>query len=663
MFKTRDFLPIIFTVIAVIGLSLGALAWSGACAGEASCWVISPLEILFGRYQVPSTLTSSLNYVFLVLTAVGGKAILLVGAFLSAVNVVVSALRHDFRAARARRMTDHTIVCGLGETGMQVVRNMRSAGRPIVVIDQNDAANSAACDQMGLAVIKGDATDGGALRLAGARNAATFIVATGEDATNVEVALQARDIAIAERSGHQTLILAEIRNRELFARFENHDRHALGHDHVELRLFNVRENAARLLLRSLPSSPGPELGIDSFSIFGFGPVGEEILLQVIRAPLAVTGSKPRIIIFDRDAANHEHRIRRVYPALARLADISFVQAQLSPDQVDDWEAIGELLKGTTLLGAAICCEDDEANLCVALNLRRVLDNLVRIHVPIFVQLGRLRHLGQFAFSMEEFEGATNRLKPFGGLDEILGSDILVMDELDAVARAMHSHYRSSRDPARGSYPGDRPWNQLPESLKMANRHRADGLRFLLSQAELDMVPSAKPALVELDRAEIERLAQLEHRRWMIERQLLGYAHGETRSHFGLRHALLVDWEALPEAERERNRSEIAAIPATLAAVGYELRRRHKILAIGNALKCALAALEAGMEGGNERCLVVADVDSEDGRKAANLAVGRPNTELWLVSSDHPANFRDLPQIEGVLKSAAGWITRDQLRIQ
>ena len=62
-------------------------------------------------------------------------------------------------------------------------------------------------------------------------------------------------------------------------------------------------------------------------------------------------------------------------------------------------------------------------------------------------------------------------------------------------------------------------------------------------------------MTELTAEETDLLAHLEHRRWLIERQLLGYAPWCERSEAKRLNPLLVEWAKLPETERtatERN---------------------------------------------------------------------------------------------------------------
>ena len=490
MFKTRDFLPVIITALVVLVLAIAGLAESNACASDWSCWLIDPFKILFGRYEPPSHAPLLLN-----LAQQGGRVVLLVGAFLSTVRVFVSAARHDFKLALARRMKNHTIVCGLGETGMQVVRNMRSAGQEVVVIDRaDDTVNAAACDHQGIPLVRGDATNSDVLTLAGGLHARTFVVCTGDDATNMDVALHIKDlVSNRQQTGSRALVvLTEMRDQWLFSRLIDHDRQTLGSDDVELRLFNTYENAARLLLRSLPLPPGPEIDCGAFVIAGFGKLGQQIMLHLIRAAPAALGTKPKIIVLDRSAERQRIQFLQIYPAVAELADVSFVEANISLDSQQVWSSVENIVRDLPLLGVAICFNDDQTGLYAGLTMRRLLDDLSRIHVPVFLRLGRHRHLGQFAAAMESRQGQHHRFQVFGSLEEMLSSDILIRGALDTLAKAIHAQYRESRQSVGRTY-SDKPWNMLPETLKMSNRRRADNIPILLAQVGLRMAPSTTPA--------------------------------------------------------------------------------------------------------------------------------------------------------------------------
>jgi hypothetical protein len=652
MFKTRDFLPIIVTAIIVFGLAIATVVESGVCRGDQACLLISPLEVLFG--QPPAGVGSS--RVLLALTQFGVKFILPMGAFLSSVRIVLTAVRHDFRAVLARRKKNHIIVCGLGDTGMRIVRNMRSKGKTVVVVDQSeDAANLAVCDQLGIAVIKGDAINAEALSLAGVLKADAVIACTGNDVSNVNVSLQLKELFETRHRLNPIKVIAEVRSPWLFSRLESHNRGALGSDSVELRLFNTSENAARLLLKAFKFPPGPEIQPGAFVIFGFGSFGLQVALHMLRSLPVGTSDKIKIVIVDRVADECQRRFQQNFPAASKFADVQFVTANISPATPEGWEAVESTLFNMPLLGAAICFEQDQVGLYAALGVRRRLDDHFRIETPIFLRLAGGARLKELSAAIENFEGQPGRFQLFAGNEEILGFDVLVRDELDSLARALHEQYRNTQFPPNQTA-SNLPWSQLPEALKIANRRRADNLPFVLSRAGLELVTSSSPNCIELDDREIKRLAELEHRRWIIERQLLGYSYGEVRSDFPPRHDLLTDWEKLPETVRQFNQEDAKRLPSLLANLNLEVRRQEKVFAVGEGLGTAESRLNAITGARRASIVVVADIDTPEGRRVAERALDLPKTQLWLLSSTAPADNRLFQQLGA---AAAGWITRQQ----
>ena len=71
--------------------------------------------------------------------------------------------------------------------------------------------------------------------------------------------------------------------------------------------------------------------------------------------------------------------------------------------------------------------------------------------------------------------------------------------------------------------------------------------------------------------EIETMAEIEHERWITERVARGWSKG-PRDDAARSHPALVPWSDLPEAEREKDREVVRAIPALLAEAGYVVVR-------------------------------------------------------------------------------------------
>ena len=79
-------------------------------------------------------------------------------AFFGVLKLVLQNIRRDARVLWARRLRGHTIVCGLGSTGRQVVDSFSDAGRPVVVVALSaDTPDAAACERRRIAVLEGNA--------------------------------------------------------------------------------------------------------------------------------------------------------------------------------------------------------------------------------------------------------------------------------------------------------------------------------------------------------------------------------------------------------------------------------------------------------------------------------------------------------------------------
>ena len=74
--------------------------------------------------------------------------------------------------------------------------------------------------------------------------------------------------------------------------------------------------------------------------------------------------------------------------------------------------------------------------------------------------------------------------------------------------------------------------------------------------------------------EIERLSELEHRRWCAERSLAGWTYDPVRNDTARRTPYLIQWSQLPEDTRSYDRNAIKDIPAILALVDLKVVRNR-----------------------------------------------------------------------------------------
>jgi voltage-gated potassium channel len=94
---------------------------------------------------------------------------------------------------RIDRLTDHTIICGAGETGSHVIEEHLSVGKPFVCIDSNEERlDRLAQEHPELLFIVGDATDEEVLERAGVQRASGLVAALSTDKDNLFLLVTAR---------------------------------------------------------------------------------------------------------------------------------------------------------------------------------------------------------------------------------------------------------------------------------------------------------------------------------------------------------------------------------------------------------------------------------------------------------------------------------------
>ena len=116
----------------------------------------------------------------------------IVMAFLA--DVLISRrLSHGAARTRARRMTGHTVVVGLGSFGMSVAGALREHGEQVVVVERAEHTRfTDTAAGLDVPVIYGDAALPDTMASAGLGRARAVAVVTSSDLTNIEVAIAVR---------------------------------------------------------------------------------------------------------------------------------------------------------------------------------------------------------------------------------------------------------------------------------------------------------------------------------------------------------------------------------------------------------------------------------------------------------------------------------------
>lgn len=217
----------------------------------------------------------------------------------------------------------HTVVFGLGAPAERLVRDVRSGAssgrpRPVVVVQEHgNHGGREHVRRLGAVMLEEDGRNPGIRRRARVDVAGEVFVATGDDATNLDIAAGIRDDLDRQRPakrfrGPQRKIGGRagrlrchvhvgdpgfsetLRTQELLGSRTSA---------VDFRVFNVRENAARQLLLAGESglarryAPAAEEAAH-YVVCGFGTTGRTVALEMARLAHFANGRRLRLTVID-----------------------------------------------------------------------------------------------------------------------------------------------------------------------------------------------------------------------------------------------------------------------------------------------------------------------------------------------------------------------------
>ena len=153
-------------------------------------------------------------------------------------------------------------------------------------------------------------------------------------------------------------------------------------------------------------------------------------------------------------------------------------------------------------------------------------------------------------------------------------------DIEELARNIHERFlvviRKLPDPNPES---DQPWQDLMPELKASNRAAVQRIPEILAAVGLTFVkgessPSESEAVDGILKANVEMLAQMEHDGWMDEKRRQGWTLGEIRDNDRLKHPLMIPYEDLPEAEKDKDRDSILQYPQRVKEAGCKIVFKH-----------------------------------------------------------------------------------------
>jgi voltage-gated potassium channel Kch len=488
-------------------------------------------------------------------------AVFLIGS-LRLLAAVFSERLSEFRAWTRR---GHAVVCGLGDTGLRSVRALRAAGLAVTCLELTAGGDGVVeARGRGALVLRQDATQMSSLAAARVDRAESVICVCDDDAVNMRIAALTAAVVQLRGRGPGPTVHVCVTDPDLAQLLRGPLASA---DRTRLHFFNEDAVWARALLDH-PDGPlgGRDARAPEIVVLGSGDLGRATVTEAARrwhrlARRVGSVEQASITLYGAEAETAVSDLLERHPAAARSCRIKGLPRPADSTFPADAAA---RLAAATCATAVYCCLPEESE-----NLAAALDAESRVAAPTPVFLPCTKVVGSLAPLL-----AGGRIRPVV-LPEGEGAlEILHDQSRDAFAREAHAAYLAEREhaPDSGSRPADRPWEELPEEYRRANRRHADAALAQLRAVWYEIEPLADwdEHVPELPAAAVEAMAELEHRRWCADRLDHGWRWAPVRDDAAKRHDLLVPWERLPEDARELDRALVRVRPTLLARAGFRL---------------------------------------------------------------------------------------------
>lgn len=502
----------------------------------------------------------------------------------AAIQALIAIFSKQWQMLMIRFYRNHVVVCGLGERGLRLAKDFSQHGYRVVVIEGIKDNNLVElCRKQGIAVLFGDATKSALLRRAGIQKARYLVAVCGDDGTNAEIALKARDI-VRSRKGHDLTVFVHMIDLELCNLLRGWELSAQARS-FRLEFFNVHERGARHMLATYSSFGTRVLnGHARMLLIGLGKLGRSLLVKAARdwyMKKLPENNRLRISVIDKNAGSKVKLLHMQYPQLEKACEIETWQIEENDPDFETGAFLFDQDGHIKIDVIFICFDDDVHALVSALTLYRK----TREHnVPIIARMSQESGLAAMIRD-ERYSLGFEHVHTFGLLDQTCNLESILGGTHEVIARAIHEDYTENQKRAgenARTNPSLVDWDELPDTLKESNRHQAAHIEVKMKAIGCGIQPlnDWEAASFMFEPGEIELLAELEHQRWMEERLQNGWKFKSGPKDIAKKTSPhIVPYEELSWELKELDRNMIRNLPSFLARAGFQIYRRN-----GNGLK-------------------------------------------------------------------------------
>ncbi len=496
----------------------------------------------------------------------------------TASKAFLALFRDQFVGLRLAFYRGHVVIAGLGKRGLLLTKTFREDGWRVVVLDADaDNPNIERCREEGAVVLVGNATTKALLRKARVPRAAYVIAVLADDGTNAELAAQTREL-VQRRQDSAVTCLIHIVEPQLRTLLSSRELATNATDNFRLEFFNIFQLGARVLLQAHAPFSRSESAGAHLLVVGLGRMGQSLCAYAAgewyESHFHTKGRLP-ITVVDRDANERVDLLRFRHPQINSITEITAHEMDVFSSRFQKADFLFDDNGRCGITHAYVCLDNDAASLYAGLSLLELLhDHSVSVVVRMTHDAGLATLLRTEAEST-----AHGNLFSFSLLNQTCTTALLPSGIIETLAREIHETYvrhQLTLGETASSNPAMALWDELPHALRESNRRQAQHMSTKLTAIgySISTINTGAQDGIHFSADETEKLAELEHERWVTERSQSGWVYADGDKNLQKKTSPdLVPWASLGEDAKERDRNAVRAIPELLKRAGFHMSRR------------------------------------------------------------------------------------------
>jgi len=456
-----------------------------------------------------------------------------------------------------------------------------SSRKVVLVAEEIDDSQRAILWEKGVRVLNYTGNFTRLLSASGAAKAHTLIALCDDPLDNIAICRAALSPTLRNNNLQVRCLINPLRKKHLFNPEEYFEKDTL----VRLRIFNQAEMLARKLFLEFPPDAAVAQTSDRVHIIllGLTATSEALIHQAVKLGHFKSGKHPKITIVDSDIENRLAQSSAQTNSVKKWTQIIQCDADLELIEASKIENLLSSIDSVTVV--YICSNDEIINLRLAILFLEIMEKnigpnkikpfeIVALDPPGGTVLSDFYLYGKNAgkFHTISLVGIDQNIK------KSVLADSLLSDLDDNVSRSLHESYVEKdlqmlkNNPDHKVHTYSVPWDQLPENIRNANRAVADHFEIKLRAVGCKMVAKELGKEAELDTAEIEQLAYMEHQRWWADRSINGWKFAKTRDDQKKLHPNMIPYSELSEADKQKDRDSVLKMLDVVRSKGYRIVR-------------------------------------------------------------------------------------------